>query len=173
MEKIFTRLYDAPCGRLLLGSLDDSLCLCRWLSELHPGRVDGRLGRLLGAEFFEGATAVTDEAARQLDAYFLGRCTAFSVRLLFAGTGFQERVWRQLLAVPYGQAVSYAELARLMGCPRSARAVAGANGANAISVFLPCHRVVGADGSLTGYAGGLEAKRYLLALERRVVAHGL
>ena len=172
MEKIFTRLYDAPCGRLLLGSIGDSLCLCRWLSELHPGRVDGRLARLLGAEFCDGATAVTDEAARQLDAYFLGRLTAFSVGLVFAGTSFQQRVWRQLLAVPYGQTVSYAALARLMGSPQSVRAVAGANGANAMSVFVPCHRVVGADGSLTGYAGGLEAKRYLLLLERGVAARG-
>lgn len=172
-ERIYVRCYDSPCGCLKLGSYCGSLCLCNWLHEKHPGRVDRRLQRLLDAEYAEGSTAVTDEAARQLDAYFLGQRTEFDVPLLFAGTWFQRRVWRQLAAISYGQTISYVELARAVGCPQSVRAVANANGANAISVFAPCHRVIGSDGALTGYGGGMEAKRFLLELERRVAASGV
>lgn len=172
-ERIYVRSYDSPCGCLKLGSYGDSLCLCNWLHEKHPGRVDRRLQRLLEAEYAEKCTAVTDEAARQLDAYFLGQRTWFDVPLLFAGTEFQLRVWRCLAAIPYGQTVSYVELARAVGCPQSVRAVANANGANAISVFAPCHRVIGSGGALAGYGGGVEAKRFLLELERSVAASGV
>ena len=86
--------------------------------------------------------------------------------LLFAGTEFQERVWHTLAGIPYGSTLSYAALAARMGMPRAVRAVAGANGANALSLFVPCHRVIGADGSITGYGGGAYAKSFLLELER-------
>ena len=92
--------------------------------------------------------------------------TAAHIPLLFTGTAFQEKVWRQLLEIPYGQAISYGEMAKRLGIPRSVRAVANANGANALCIFAPCHRVVGSNGSLAGFGGGLEAKRFLLALER-------
>lgn len=109
-----------------------------------------------------------EEAINQLDEYFAGSRKSFDIDLLFAGTDFQKEVWRRLLSIPYGTTVSYAEMARAVGMPRSVRAVANANSANAISIFAPCHRVIGSDHSLTGYAGGLPAKRMLLELEGAV-----
>ena len=120
---------------------------------------------MLGAEFEEGFSPVIDKAKTQLDEYFAGARREFDVPLLFAGTDFQKKVWDALLTIPYGQAISYGEMARRIGMPTAVRAVANANGANAISIFAPCHRVIGSDRKLTGYAGGLEAKEYLLTLE--------
>lgn len=105
-------------------------------------------------------------AAMQLEAYFAGQLTEFDLPLAPAGTDFQRRVWTRLQAIPYGQTVSYGELARELGNPAASRAVGLANGRNPISIVVPCHRVIGADGSMTGYGGGLDRKRFLLALER-------
>lgn len=163
---ICVKRYAAPCGALLLGSFGDKLCLCDWLVEKHRGNVDRRLKRMLKAELQEGTTDVIERAEKQLDEYFAGRRREFDVPLLFVGTDFQTRVWRELLKIPFGATISYGEMARRMGCPKSVRAVANANGANAISIFAPCHRVIGSDNSLTGYGGGLDAKRTLLELER-------
>ena len=102
-----------------------------------------------------------------LDAYFAGRAVAFDVPLAPAGTPFQRDVWRALRAIPFGATASYAEIARRIGRPQAVRAVGAANARNPIAILVPCHRVIGADGSLTGYAGGLERKRALLALEAR------
>ena len=106
-----------------------------------------------------------EQAVKQLDEYFRNKRSVFDVPLLFAGTQFQQRVWRELLAIPYGTTISYSQLAQRLAMPHAVRAVATACGANAISVFAPCHRVVGSNGSLTGYAGGIEAKRKLLLIE--------
>jgi methylated-DNA-[protein]-cysteine S-methyltransferase len=105
-------------------------------------------------------------AAKQLAAYFSGELTEFDLPLAPAGTQFQQRVWEALREIPYGQTVSYGQLARQIGSPAASRAVGLANGRNPIAVVVPCHRVVGADGSLTGYGGGLDRKRFLLDLER-------
>lgn len=164
-RKIWTCRYLSPCGELTLGSFGDRLCLCDWAGTKHPERVDRRLQRLLQARYAEGTTEITQEAARQLDEYFHAGRTSFTVPLLFAGTEFQQAAWNCLLGIPYGQTCSYIEQARLLGRPTAVRAVANANGANALSIFVPCHRVVGADRLLTGYAGGLEAKQFLLDLE--------
>ena len=163
---IKVRRYESPCGVLMLGSFGDKLCLCDWQVEKHRGNVDRRLKRMLKAELQEGTTDVIERAEKQLDEYFAGQRREFDVPLLFVGTDFQIRVWRELLKIPFGATISYGEMARRMGCPKSVRAVANANGANAISIFAPCHRVIGSDNSLTGYGGGLDAKRTLLELER-------
>ena len=105
------------------------------------------------------------EARRQLQEYFAGERREFSLSLEMAGTDFQRCVWQELRAIPHGETISYGELARRIGNPRAVRAVGLANGRNPISIIVPCHRVIGADGSLTGYGGGLERKRFLLALE--------
>lgn len=162
---ITTRLYQSPCGTLMLGSLMGRLCLCDWQVARHQERVACRLSRMLNATFEEGTSNIIEQAVLQLDEYFQGRRSEFSVPLLFVGTDFQKTVWNALLCIPYGQTISYSELARRVGKPKSVRAVAGACGANAISILAPCHRVVGSNHSLTGYAGGLEAKRWLLCLE--------
>ncbi len=117
------------------------------------------------------AGAVRDDrafpAARaQLDAYFAGDLRAFDVPLAVAGTPFQRAVWDALMAIPYGRTLSYGELARRLGRPGAARAVGLANGRNPVSIIVPCHRVIGAGGALTGYGGGVERKRWLLAHER-------
>lgn len=123
--------------------------------------------RLLHADMQEGTCEVIETAANQLDEYFAGKRKTFDVPLLFVGTDFQKKVWNDLLHIPYGETVSYGEMAARIGIPKAVRAVANANGANAISIFAPCHRVIGSDKSLTGYSGGLEAKKYLLNLEQQ------
>ncbi len=162
---IKTRRYESPCGTLQLGSFDDRLCLCDWQVEKHRDHVDRRLKRALRAEFEDGTSDVIEKTAAQLDEYFAGKRKEFDIPLLFVGTDFQKKVWDELLSIPYGQTVSYGEMARRIGMPKSVRAVANANGANAISILAPCHRVIGSDGSLTGYGGGLAAKKMLLELE--------
>lgn len=162
---ITIKYYDSPCGILMLGSLGDKLCLCDWQVEKHRGHVDKRLIRMLNAEFEEGISDVIEKAAGQLDEFFAGKRREFDVPLLFVGTDFQKTVWNELLKIPFGRTISYGEMARRIGMPKAVRAVANANGANAISIFAPCHRVIGSDHSLTGYGGGLDAKRKLLEME--------
>lgn len=157
--------YNSPCGALMLGSFGDKLCLCDWQVERHRNHVDNRLKRILNAEFEEGVSPVIEKAVEQLDEYFAGKRTEFDVPLLFVGTDFQKKVWNFLLSVPYGKTISYGEMAAKIGMPKAVRAVANANGANSMSIFAPCHRVIGSDKSLTGYGGGLEAKEYLLKIE--------
>src|SRR5262245_49319260 len=110
------------------------------------------------------------QARAQLAAYFAGELRAFDLPMAPGGTAFQLRVWRELRAIPYGTTTSYGRLAERIGSPGAARAVGSANGRNPISIVVPCHRVIGADGTLTGYGGGLDRKRWLLALEAGAVA---
>lgn len=113
----------------------------------------------------DATNSIGQEAARQLCEYFAGERTRFDLPLDLRGTEFQKRVWESLATIPFGQTVSYAEQAERIGRPSAVRAVAAANGKNPVSIVLPCHRVIGSDGSLTGYAGGLDTKRWLLAHE--------
>jgi len=118
-------------------------------------------------------SALVDEAASQLEAYFAGELTSFGIPLDLEGTGFQRRCWRALATIPYGQTVSYGEQARRLGLgPDAARAVGAANGRNPVPVVLPCHRVIGVDGSLTGFGGGLPLKRFLLEHEGALLPLG-
>ena len=121
----------------------------------------------------EGGSPLLDEAARQLRAYFAGELVSFDLPLELCGTEFQRRCWLALASIPYGQTVSYGEQARRLGLgPDSARAVGAANGRNPLPILLPCHRVIGADGSLTGFGGGLDVKRYLLEHEGALLPLG-
>lgn len=124
---------------------------------------------MLGAEIVDSTSPVIELSVAQLDEYFSGKRHDFDIPLLFAGTDFQKMVWNALLDIPYGMTVSYSEMARRIGRPEAVRAVANANGANAISIFAPCHRVIGSDRTLTGYGGGLDAKEYLLKLENSLI----
>ena len=108
---------------------------------------------------------ITESVKIQIDQYFAGTRMAFDIEIEFRGTDFQKKVWHKLLEIPYGQTLSYGEMAKRLDIPNAVRAVANANGANAISIFVPCHRVIGSDRSLTGYGGGLTAKKYLLEME--------
>ena len=162
---IKTKRYESPCGVLLLGSFGDKLCLCDWQVEKRRSHVDKRLKRILRAEFEEGTSEVIEQAVLQLDEFFAGKRREFDVPLLFVGTDFQKTVWNELLKIPFGKTISYGEMAQRIGLPKAVRAVANANGANSMSIFAPCHRVIGSDRSLTGYGGGLAAKQMLLELE--------
>ncbi|MDR0977110.1 MAG: methylated-DNA--[protein]-cysteine S-methyltransferase [Prevotellaceae bacterium] len=162
--------YAAPCGPLVLGELDGRLCLCDWDNEARQQTTRRLLQKTWRPTYRVGETELPARAAAQLDEYFDGRRTTFDLPLLFAGTAFQQRVWTALLQVPYGTTVSYGELAARLGRPTAVRAVAGAVGANPLSIFVPCHRIVGSDGSLTGYAGGLAAKQFLLEHEQGTYA---
>ncbi|WP_263146213.1 methylated-DNA--[protein]-cysteine S-methyltransferase [Pseudomonas sp. RIT-PI-AD] len=149
------RYHDSPLGRLLLVATPVGL------SRVH---MDDARPMPLQAHW-RPAIRQLDEACRQLDDYFAGRRRAFELPLDLGGTPFQREVWTALQEIPFGHTTSYAELARRIQRPRAIRAVGTANGANPIAVIVPCHRVIGSNGSLTGYAGGLPRKELLLRLE--------
>lgn len=161
----FFIFYNSPCGKLILASAGEKLCLCDWSESRCLERNIQSVSSCLGVEFKEGNSAILQSASRQLDEYFTGRRTTFDIPLCFAGTEFQKDVWNALLEIPYGATYSYMDIARTVGKPKGVRAVAQAIGANRMSIFVPCHRVIGTNHSLTGFAGGLEAKRFLLELE--------
>jgi methylated-DNA-[protein]-cysteine S-methyltransferase len=150
----------SPVGELTLVASDDGLVAVLWEDDA-PDRV--RLGTLTDTPDHRHLV----QAERELDDYFARRRTAFSVPLDMRGTDFQQSVWRALLTIPFGETRSYAEIARQIGRPTATRAVGAANGRNPISIIAPCHRVIGSNGTLTGFAGGLKAKEYLLGLESR------
>ena len=166
---IHTQVYHSPCGDLLLGSYGKKLCLCDWLTEKHHDAVKRRLQKALHEDFSEEPSDVTQRAYAQLDEYFAGERREFTLPLMFAGTEFQMKVWNALLSVPYGETRSYAWLAEKINNPKAVRAVGLANGSNSISIFAPCHRIIGANGTLTGYGGGLSAKHFLLHLESQTL----
>ena len=157
--------YDSPCGRLVLASFADRLCLCDWSDNPFAERNRRRIEKYLKATSKTETTSVLEETKRQLDEYFAGKRKAFDIQLCLVGTDFQHKVWNALRSIPYGSTKSYKDIAQCIGKPKAVRAVAGAVGANAISILIPCHRVIGSNHSLTGYAGGLEAKRGLLGME--------
>ncbi len=156
---------QSPCGELILGSYREKLCMCDWgVSNKHLS-VCHRLQRGLNARIEHGTSEMIETASRQLDEYFEGKRRAFDVPLIITGTDFQVKVCEELLRIPFGTTISYAELAQLIDNPKAVRAVANAVATNAISILVPCHRIIGSDNKLTGFAGGLEAKRFLLNLE--------
>ncbi|TNF43977.1 MAG: methylated-DNA--[protein]-cysteine S-methyltransferase [Cytophagales bacterium] len=165
MKKIHTQTFKTPFGDLILGAFDNQLCLCDWKYRKMRKSIDARIQAGLNAEFVEGDSPVFSDAINQLQEYFEGKRKTFDLPLLPVGTPFQNQVWKALLQIPFGQTSSYLELSQQLGNPDAIRAVASANGANAISIIIPCHRIIGSDGSLVGYAGGLEAKKKLLLLE--------
>lgn len=161
-------VVDSPVDPLVLVS-DGSALTGVYLRGHRHVTEDARGDRVDAA----AAPAVLRKAATQLGEYFAGERTAFDLPLAPRGTDFQQRVWLGLRDIPYGQTRSYAELARAVGAAGAFRAVGLANGRNPLSIVVPCHRVVGADGSLTGYGGGVERKRVLLDLERSVAGSAL
>jgi methylated-DNA-[protein]-cysteine S-methyltransferase len=147
-----------PVGELKLVANGSRLAAILWEND-KPGRV--RLGPMSEAP----DNPILMRTAQQLREYFAGRRNRFDLDLDFAGTEFQKKVWAALLTIPFGETRSYSEIARQIGNPSAVRAVGAANGKNPISIVAPCHRVIGASGKLTGFAGGLEAKEQLLTLE--------
>jgi len=155
--------YESPCGRMLLVADGEALCGVYFIGQKHFKEIDGDWRH-------DPRAAPLVQAKRELDEYFAGKRRKFGVPLAAEGTAFQRAVWQAIAGVAFGETISYAELARRAGRPGSARAAGAATGRNPIGVIVPCHRIVGADGSLTGYAGGTDKKRALLALETRRAA---
>ena len=153
------KTIESPVGKLKLVASDKALVAILWEND-NPRRV--RLTELVAND----RHPVLLEAERQLSEYFAGKRKMFSVALDMRGTRFQKDVWEALLAIPFGQTRSYGQLATQLGNPRATRAVGAANGRNPISIIVPCHRVIGSSGKLTGFAGGLEVKAHLLGLEK-------
>lgn len=167
IEKIEAVRFESPYGELVVGSYGNKLCLCDWANNLRGAGVWQRLERLLHARIVisEEVSPVVAKAIKELTEYFAGERKKFTVPLLFEGTDFQKLVWQQLMKVPYGKTVTYRMIARSAGRPSAMRSAANAMALNALSIFVPCHRVIGSDKSLTGYNGGLNTKRELLRLE--------
>lgn len=162
---IFHQRIDSPVGPLLLAADDQGLRLIEFHSPRHPmARLD---------QWQQGDHPLLQAAHAQLQEYFAGERQDFDLPLAPRGTEFQQQVWHMLASIPYGQTISYAQLAQRVGKPTATRAVGAANGRNPLPIVLPCHRVIGADGSLTGFGGGLPTKHYLLKLEGALPADDL
>lgn len=166
---VMTAAIETPLGPMIAGATDDGLCLLEFTDRRMLETQLTRLQRLLGQPLVPGDHPHLSRAKHELEEYFAGRRREFTVPLIFRGTPFEDRVWRELVAIPYGSQVSYAELARRLDAPGAQRAVGRANGMNRIAIVIPCHRVVNAGGGLGGYGGGLWRKRWLLDLEKRGV----
>lgn len=160
-----SRRLPTPLGEMLAVASPQGLCLLEFIGQKGVERELAQVEAARGGPVSEGDSAITAQLAHELPEYFAGRRTTFSVPLDLIGTPFQIDAWHALIAIPYGQTRSYASQARAIGRPTATRAVAAANGQNKISIVVPCHRVIGSDGSLTGFGGGLPRKRALLALE--------
>ena len=167
MRIIDIHTYRSPLGDLLLGSFQGSLCLCDWKYRKARTTVNKRIQEGLDAHFEEEMSPVISAAIEQLEEYFAGERQSFGLPLLMIGTEFQQSVWNELIKIPYGETETYLSLTNKIGNLNTIRAVAAANGANAISILVPCHRIIGSDGNLVGYAGGLDAKKKLLQLENK------
>ena len=166
MRTISIQYYPTRIGELILGDHEGCLCLLDYRYRKLRARVDDRIKNGLQACFRESDTQLLKTTRKQLDEYLDGTKKQFDLPLLMIGSAFQKKVWTALMAIPYGATTSYFELARSIGNEKAVRAVAGANGANAMSLVIPCHRVIGSNGELVGYGGGLAVKRKLLHLEQ-------
>lgn len=156
--KYYYKKMKSPVGKLTLIASDKGLAAVLWEND-RPDRVK------VHSDHEDNRHPVLLKAEKQLNEYFKGERDSFDIELDFVGTDFQKKVWAALLTIPFGETRSYGELASKLGDKNASRAVGSANGKNPISIICPCHRVIGASGKLTGFAGGLEAKAFLLALE--------
>jgi methylated-DNA-[protein]-cysteine S-methyltransferase len=154
----FYQLHDTPVGELLLLSNGDALTATHMTAGKYVPTMNGEWVR-------DERLPVLMQTKRELDAYFQGKLRAFTMKLAPHGTDFQKRAWIALSKIPYGETRTYGQQAQIVGQPSAVRAIGAANGKNPIGIIVPCHRVIGANGSLTGYAGGLHNKEFLLKLE--------
>ena len=160
-----------PLGPMLAGATDDAICLLEFVDRRSLDKQIERIVRRLNARLVPGTAALLESMASQLAEYFDGKRTCFTVPIVLPGTTFQQSVWAALQEIPYGETRSYGEVAAAIGAPTAVRAVANANGLNRVAIVVPCHRVIGADGTLTGYGGGLWRKQRLLDLEAEALGH--
>lgn len=166
MSEIIKRSWTSPLGELLIASCSSRLIMTVWEEGKQREAIYRRIRQLAAADReVYGTSEIIERAIIQLEEYFTGQRRSFTLSLWPLGTVFQQRVWLELPRIPYGTTISYAQLAEKIRRPGAYRAVANANAVNPFAIIVPCHRVVGADGTLTGYNGGLEIKRELLEIE--------
>ena len=166
MNQINIQYHKTKIGEFIIGSYEGKLCLMDFRYRRMREAVDNRIKKGLNAEYVKQSDEITELAKKQLDEYLSGQRTVFDIPLLMVGSDFQKSVWKALMNIPYGKTASYLDLAKSINNEKAVRAVAGANGANAMSIIIPCHRIIGNNGKLTGYAGGLPAKKQLLKLQQ-------
>jgi len=164
---IKTVKIETPLGEMIAGATEDGICILEFTDRQTLNSELNDLTKLLKTTCEDGENKHIKTLRKQLKEYFAGKRKEFTVTLITPGTEFQNEVWGELKNIPYGSTRSYVEQATAINKPGSVRAVANANGMNRISIILPCHRVIGSDGSLTGYGGGLQRKRWLLDHEKK------
>ena len=164
-NKIQISYLKTSFGELIIGSIDNQLCLCDWRYRKMRNAIDNRIKKYFNADYVEESSEIIEETIFQIKQYFNKERKEFDIPLVFAGTEFQIKVWDALLKIPYGKKDTYLGLSKILENEKAVRAVASANGANAISIIVPCHRIIGSKGELVGYAGGLPTKKKLLQLE--------
>jgi methylated-DNA-[protein]-cysteine S-methyltransferase len=167
MTNICLQYHKTKIGELVLGSFEGKLCLLDFKYRKMRKAVDDRLKKGLKADFIEEDSDIIEKTRTELDEYFQENRQEFDVPIQMVGTDFQKSVWNALLKVAYGTTSSYLQLAKYINNEKAVRAVAGANGANAIAIIIPCHRIISSNGELVGYAGGLPTKQRLLTLEQK------
>jgi AraC family transcriptional regulator of adaptative response/methylated-DNA-[protein]-cysteine methyltransferase len=160
-------IIETPIGEMVAGATKDGICLLEFSDRKTLSTQMEEIAGLLETTIIEGSNRHLRMLKRQLKEYFKGKRMEFSLHLLTPGTEFQQAVWKELLKIPYGSTRTYQEQADLLKNPLSVRAVAQANGANRLAIIIPCHRVIGSDGHLVGYGGGLERKKWLLDHEKK------
>ena len=163
---IYIQYHKTKIGELILGSYENKLCLLDYRYRRMRQTVDKRMQRGLNAKFIEEDNEVLQKTRTQVDEFLAGARKEFDIPLLTVGTEFQKTVWKALMDVKYGETSTYLELAKKINNPKAVRAVASANGANSIGLIIPCHRIIGSNGDLVGFAGGLPAKKRLLKIEK-------
>jgi methylated-DNA-[protein]-cysteine S-methyltransferase len=166
MTHICIQYHKTRIGELILGSYEGKLCLLDFRYRKMRTAIDNRIKSGLNAEFILKDDETLERTRKQLDEYLNGTRTRFDIPILMVGTDFQKSVWNALMQVPYGKTASYLDLAKAIDNEKAVRAVAGANGANAIAIIIPCHRIIGSSRELVGYGGGLAVKKKLLDLEQ-------
>ena len=166
MNQINTQYYKTRIGELVLGSFDQMLCLLDFRYRKMRTTVDNRIKKGLNAEFVQQDDDVIENTKEQIEEYLNGGRSTFDVPIIMVGTEFQKTVWNALTGIPYGATSTYSQLAKDINNEKAVRAVASANGANSISLIIPCHRIIESNGGLGGYGGGLAVKRRLLRLEQ-------
>ena len=167
MADICIQYHKTKIGELILGSFKEKLCLLDFNFRKMRNAVDDRIKKGLNAEFKEEDSDIIEKTRTELEEYFQGERKEFDVPIQMVGTDFQKSVWNALLKVPYGTTSSYLQLAKEINNAKAVRAVASANGANSMAIIIPCHRIIGSNGELVGYAGGLPIKKRLLTLEKK------
>ena len=167
---IFSSTIETPIGQMRACANHEGVCLLEFIERKDLSKQVENLKKNLKSEIITGTNEYLEKLKKQLAEYFSGKRENFNLPFVMTGTVFQQKVWKTLLEIPFGKTMTYKELTNQIGDPKAIRAVAGANGANKMAIIIPCHRVIGSDGNLTGYAGGIWQKQWLLEHESEQIS---